>query len=532
MTTLKKERARVEAVKRYRILDSEREGTFDRITALAASILDVPHAVVSLVDVDRSWFKSVVGVDASEIPRAPGLCERALCEEGLFHLKNARLDPEAGCNPLVDSEGGIRFYAGVALRTPDGFAIGTLCVFGPEPRDLSDHERTWLHKLAEFTMHEIESRRMRLELRHTENALLQAQRLGSIGLVASGVAHDFNNLLGGIVGNVELLKGEVESGSTASELVSEIGAVANRSAELVGQVLAFAGREDDSCGPVDLNALVEQTRYMLSSVVDDNTQLELELADEEVIVDGNAASMRQLIMNLITNASEAYAGKPGTVRLTTSQVGDRIFMTVRDEGMGLSPEVREHMFEPLFTTKDEGRGLGLAVVKRILEAQGTNIDVESELGQGTTIRVSLPTSTAPLEASAPEKSRSAIAPGEGAILVIDDEQSILNVTRRILTRSDYKVVCALGGLEGIDLLKEHKGDVRAVLLDMSMPVLSGEETLTQLRKIAPDLKVILSSGHTEEQARSKFLDHEISGFLKKPYGLSELLEMVKTVASE
>ena len=530
MTTIEKERARVEAVNRYRILDSEREGNFDRITALAASILGVPHAVVSLADVDRLWFKSVVGLEAEEVPRASGLCERALTEDRLFHLEDARLDPVASRHPLVDTEDGIRFYAGIALRTSDGFAIGILCVFGPTPRGLSESECAWLEQLAEFTMHEIESRRMRLELKHTEEALLKAQRLGSIGLIASGVAHDFNNLLGGIIGNVELLREEVEPGSVAAGLVDEVCTVARRSSELVGQVLAFAGREDEPHGPFDLNALVEQTRYMLESVVSENTRLELDLTSDSVVVDCNAASIRQLIMNLVTNASEAYEGEAGVVSLATRLDGDQACLTVEDRGVGLEPSVREHMFEPLFTTKDAGRGLGLAVVKRILDTEGTSIDVQSEAGVGTKITVSMSASDAELGANAEPTSALTSTPGDGSILVIDDEQAILNVTRRILSRAEYKVICALGGPDGIDLLQEHKDSVCAVLLDMSMPVMSGEETLVELRRIAPDLKVILSSGHTEEQARTKFSGHEIDGFLKKPYGLGELLKMVEEVA--
>ena len=525
MTLIEKEKLRVDELRRYRILDSAREGTFDRITTLAANLLNVPHSCVSLIDADRNWFKSIVGFDVEEIPRSGGLCERTIKSGTLHHLADAIGDPEAASHPLVASEGGVRFYAGVPLVGGDGHAIGTLCVFGSEPRGLTEQEAAWLIQLGEFTMHEIEVRRMRLELEHTEGALLQAQRLGSIGLVASGVAHDFNNLLAGILGNVELLKLEIPCGSTARELVNEIGVVANRSAELVGQVLAHAGREGtEESQPVDFNALVRQTRYMLDSVVHENTLLEVKLYSDPVVVDGTPASLRQLVMNLITNASEAYEGEPGTVQLRTAIVEDQAVLTIEDQGKGLTPEARERMFEPLFTTKSTGRGLGLAVVKRIVDSPGVTIDVKSEPSEGTRVVVSLPLSAG---STSNELVGIREAPsGQGTILVIDDEQAILNVTRRILSRSDYEVLCALGGAEGIRLLKEHRDDVAAVILDMSMPVLSGVDTLVELRRVSSDLKVILSSGHTEDKARMKFSEHAIAGFLKKPYGFNELLDLV------
>ncbi len=520
----------MEAVRRYRILDSNREGTFDRITKLAASILDVPRACVNIVDADRSWFKSVSGFEADEISRAPGLCEATILSEEIFHVKDAREDSVAKTHPLVTVEDGIRFYVGSPLRTAEGLVIGTLCAFGPQPRELTANERKWMVQLADFAMHEIESRRVRLELRDTEGALRQAQRLGSIGLVASGVAHDFNNLLSGIIGNVELLKQEIAEGTSARELVDEVHDVSRRSSELVGQVLAHAGSEEVAeCVPIDLNALVEQTRYMLESVIHENTLLELDLTPKSIVVDGNSAALRQLIMNLITNASEAYDGKFGVVRLSAALVGDRAHISVADSGKGLSSEAREQMFEPFFTTKDSGRGLGLAVIKRILDNTSTTIDFESKLGIGTVFTVTMPLSSSDVaEPSAINQEKPVEARGE-TIMVVDDEHAVLTVARRILQSRGYEVLEAEDGMSAIKLLTEHKGEIAAVLLDMSMPTMSGEETLIELKKIDADLKVILSSGHTEEQARSKFTDHELAGFLKKPYGLTDLLEMTAAV---
>lgn len=532
MPTSEIESSRIEALQRYHILDTKCESTFDRITALTASILGVPYSCVSLVDHTRVWFKSRNGVDAVEVPRVPGLCDTAIEQDAVYHLRDAREDPIAKSNPLVDAEGGIRFYVGVPLKTSDGYKIGTLCAFGPEPRDLPADEESWIAELGDFVMHEIEARRVRSELEHTEGALLQAQRLGSIGLVASGVAHDFNNLLCGIIGNAGLLQAEVSEAGHARKLVDEIDTVARRAAELVGQVLAYAGREEgDVHVPVDVNSLVQQTRYMLDSVIQDRTRLELSLTPGPAVVVANPASVRQLIMNLITNASESYEGQTGIVRLSTKRIDDKVQLTVEDHGCGMTPDMAERIFEPFYTSKAEGRGLGLAVARRILESANGDIVVESKPGQGTRFRVTLPASDdRAVNESAPSESGGRSA-GAGTVLVVDDQTAILNVARRILRRADYSVLCATDGMEAIRLLDSNRDKIGVALLDMSMPVLSGADTLVELRKIVPGLRIILSSGHTEEQVRAKFDSLEIDGFLKKPYGPGELLEKISGQAS-
>ncbi|MEM7352816.1 MAG: ATP-binding protein, partial [Acidobacteriota bacterium] len=373
---------RVAALERYGILDTPSETTFDIITTMLSEMLQVPHACVSLVDRNRVWFKSTVGVEVREVDREAGFCSTlVVTDEDVRHIEDASEHPETEGNSLVCGESGIRFYAGAPLCTPDGHRIGTLCAFGPTPRGITDTERTSLRNLATLVMHEIELRSMRQRLERTEAALRQAQRLESVGLVASGVAHDFNNLLSGILGNAQLLRRRLDGNEDGQELLNEIETTGRRAADLVEQVLAYAGRGEDSpSAPTDLNALVYETHHMVQASIDDGTEIDLDLADGLPAVLGQSTGLRQLVLNLLTNASEA-CGEAGKVQLATrlDTTTGRIVMTVGDNGHGIADEAKERIFEPFFSSKTGGRGLGLAICHRIVEQHTGTIEVESEI---------------------------------------------------------------------------------------------------------------------------------------------------------
>ena len=528
MTT---EERRLDALYRYRILDTPKEGTFDRITKLLAHLLEVPHAGVALVDKERVWFKATHGVDAVEVSRMPGLCATAIECDGILHFEDATRDPTARSHPFVRDDDGIRFYVGAPLRTPDGHLIGTLFAFAPEPRGLSVSERRCIEALAELVMHEIDARRARSELDRTERALQKSQHLESIGMVASGVAHDFNNLLGGILGNVGLLRLELDNAATARELLDEIELVTRRAADLAGQVLAFVGKGDEEASfPIDLNSLIRETSYMLEAALHKETRLQLDLAAGLPSVQGNPTSLRQLIMNLITNASEAYAGAPGTVRLSTRLGADgAVLAEIADDGPGLDAATKERAFEPFFTTKSDGKGLGLAIVQRIVTGLDGSIEVISQPGNGTTMRVVLQASAEQPTATVDPRATSEDWSAEGTMLVVDDEEVILSLARRTLERVGLDVLCANSGSEALELFGRHRESIVGVVLDLSMPGMSGDETFRALRAESPDLPVILSSGHTEREATSRFEPATLQAFLQKPYSPEELRHRVREV---
>lgn len=528
------ETQRVEALHHYEILDTPRESTFDIITAMVAEILQVPHVCISLVDRERVWFKSAVGIEAPEIGREPGFCSSLVRSgERVRHIEDAKVHPETRQNSLVCGQPGIRFYAGALLETPEGHRIGTLCAFGPTPRALSPAERTTLEGLATLVMHEIELRRTRKQLERTEAALRNAQRLESIGLVASGVAHDFNNLLGGMLGHAELLREELANNPTGQALLDEIETTGQRATDLVGQVLAYAGRGEESPTlPTDLNALVRETHHMVASSLETRARFHLQLDDDLPAVPAQSTGLRQLVLNLLTNASEACGGPQGNVWITTSADAGRVSLTVADDGHGLPAEARARIFKPFFSSKAGGRGLGLAICHRVVEQHNGTIGVESEPGKGTTFHVALPASeecaaAAPIERYEPQQ-----LVGEGVVLVVDDEPIIRELAHRSLERAGYEVVLAEGGAQAIEILEASGAELSVMVLDWSMPEVDGEQVLAAMKKYRLRIPVVLSSGHSQRDAQEKTAAYPIASFLKKPYRVNDLVSKVQEAQGE
>ncbi len=535
--TPKSDHQRVAALRQYDILDTPVEPTFDIITAMLSEILDVPHACVSLVDSDRVWFKSAFGIDVPEVDREEGFCASLVTTDAeALHIEDAQIEPNSRDNSLVRGGPRIRFYAGAPLSSPEGHRIGTLCAFGPKPRGLSETERTTLKRLATLVMHEIELRSTQRALERTEAALRQAQRLESIGLVASGVAHDFNNLLSGILGNAELLRRNLDGNPPGLALLGEIEATGQRAADLVGQVLAYAGRDQDSPAvPVDLNAVVRETHHMLDASVGARVAVQLELAKDLPAVLGHSTGLRQLVMNLLTNATEACGKAGGKVDIATclGAGDDTIVLTVTDDGPGMPDEVRERIFEPFFSSKSGGRGLGLSICHRIVGQNNGRIEVESELGCGTTFRVTLPSCGQPaIDESCDQHESRGVEAGEGLVLVVDDEPIICEIARRCLEDAGYRVLLAGGGAEAIEMLDAHHDDLSAMVLDWSMPDVNGEQVLAAMSQRHMRLPVVMASGHTEKDARESLGPYAVDSFLKKPFRLDDLILQVKTAQTE
>lgn len=522
------EAQRLAALERYGILETPPEATFDLVTAMVASVLNAPQACVSLVARDRVWFKSRVGVDACEVPREPGFCSSLVHgDDEILHIEDARQDPTARNNSLVAGDDGIRFYAGAPLCTPEGHRIGTICAFGPEPRGLSASEASFLAGAATLVMHEIELRRTRHQLARTEKALRQSQRLESIGMIAGGVAHDFNNLLGGILGNAALLGASMGENGPGRHLLNEIETTARRAVTLVGQVFAFAGRGEESPAvPTDLNALIRETWLMLEPSWSNRARVELTLAKDLPPVLGQSIGLRQVVMNLLTNAAEAYGEATGLITVETSAVDDRVEMVVSDQGPGLTASARARIFEPFYSSKRGGRGLGLAIVKRIVDDHGGMVGVESEPGSGAVFRVALPLASAPVSAVDPPTAHDD-EEERGTVLVVDDEEFILTLARRCLERVGYRVMLAAGGAEAIDILSSPTCPAQAIVLDWSMPVVSGEDVLEALREQGSSLPVILSSGHPQAYASPAVSRHDVRWAVRKPYTPQQLVETVR-----
>lgn len=388
--------------------------------------------------------------------------------------------------------------------------------------------------------------RRRLEDERARDAarMQEAQKLESLGLLAGGVAHDFNNLLGVIQANAELARLDLPADSPVREPFTEIERSAQRAADLTRQMLAYAGMGRVAIELVDISTLVRGTADLLRSVVTKKAQLHFDLEGTLPPVEGDATQLRQVVMNLISNASDAIGEYDGTITLRTMrqrlQRGDVILafgqdelrdgtyvvVEVADTGTGMSRETQQRIFDPFFTTKFVGRGLGLAAVLGILRAHGGAIAIDSAIGRGSTFRIYLPAAQ-PSRISGNHVALrgdddSVPAMPQGTILVVDDEPTLRSLASRVLARSGYVVEVASDGVEALERLAAVPS-ISIVLLDMLMPRMNGDETLRAIRARYPFLPVLLTSGFSEAVAADRLLDDVRVGFIQKPYGARQLI---------
>jgi PAS domain S-box-containing protein len=385
------------------------------------------------------------------------------------------------------------------------------------------------------------------ERRRFETRVQQVQKLESLGLLAGGIAHDFNNLLMGVLGNADLAMLSLTPESPGHEYVERIQTAAQRASELASQMLAYSGKGRFVVGALDLSRLAREILHLLETVISQKVQLSIDLAEDLPPIEADASQVRQVVMNLVTNASEAIGPESGVVRVSTSLFeadgeylsqcelgvglvpGPYVCLEVSDTGPGIGGEIRENIFDPFFTTKFTGRGLGLAATLGIVQSHGAALRVDSEPGHGTTFSVLFPPSSITLEPAhgGPREPEPEDARAETTILVVDDEAVVRDVARAMLESAGYSVLVACDGNEAVETLKKSGDAIGLVILDMAMPGMDGRETYEALRQIRDDILVVLSSGYTEEDAFSKLGSSGIVEFIHKPYKLATLLEAVR-----
>ena len=379
--------------------------------------------------------------------------------------------------------------------------------------------------------------------RREEEALRQSQKLESLGLLAGGVAHDFNNLLVAMLGQTTLAQGKLGSDHPARENLEKAVKAAERAADLTRQMLAYSGRGHFQIRPVHLNAVIEENLHLLRVAVPKRVRLASEPASDLPWIDADVGQIQQVVMNLITNAAEAIGEGEGTVVVVTGTrtvgpgdahlwrhtgeplpPGRYVSLEVRDDGRGMDAATLERIFDPFFTTKFTGRGLGLAAVLGIVRGHKGGLSVESEVSRGTVFRLLFPTSTkAPLPKPRPAET----APDYRTVLVIDDEEVVREAISDALDSRGFHYLLAGDGDEGLQVCRDRGEEIGLVILDLSMPGRSGEDTFRALRRILPAVPVLLSSGYGEEQAKANFAGDDLAGFLQKPYRLSTLLPEVE-----
>ena len=409
------------------------------------------------------------------------------------------------------------------------------------PSSLADGCSIWTGIVYDITERK-QAEQARLEL---ERRLLHAQKLESLGVLAGGIAHDFNNLLTAILGNLDLALMDLSPVSPARSCIEQSATAARRAADLTRQMLAYSGRGSFIIRQLDLNALVQENAHLFRACISKLVTLSVETTANLPRIKADPSQIQQVVMNLITNASESIGDRPGAVRLRTGVLtcdeatlrrsradeippaGQFVVLEVTDTGCGMDESTQQRLFDPFFTTKFTGRGLGMSAILGIVRGHRGAIFVDSTVGQGATIRVLFPalanTAATLVEPQSPA-SRPPTATPAGLILVVDDEEVVRRVCSQMLTRRGWRVLEAADGLQAIATFRRHSAEIVCVVLDLSMPHIGGIEVFRTLRRIRPDARVILSSGYGNDQSTGKKLTTEgLAGFIQKPYSTDALL---------
>ena len=379
--------------------------------------------------------------------------------------------------------------------------------------------------------------------RSLERQVQQAQKLESLGVLAGGIAHDFNNILMAVLGHAELALDEISPMSPARRSLTEITTAARRAADLCRQMLAYAGKASFALERVGLRDLVEEMAHLLKTAISKKAILNLNLERGLPPIEGDPSQIRQIVMNLLINASEAIGDRSGVITVSVGATrcdeeylrktelhdglspGLYVHLEVTDTGGGMDAETRSRIFEPFFSTKFAGRGLGLAAVLGIVRAHKGALKVYSEPGKGTTFKMLFPALTETEDVPrSPESPLPAGWQGKGTILLVDDEESLVALGARMLEHLGFTVLTAADGLQAVDLYRERGKEIDLVLMDLTMPHMDGAKAFGELRRLNPDVRVVLASGYSQEDVSARFAGKNLSGVLQKPYTLFKLRE--------
>ncbi len=389
------------------------------------------------------------------------------------------------------------------------------------------------------------------EQKRTAEQIRQTQKLESLGVLAGGIAHDFNNLLTGILGNASIALDDLPPDAPAKESIDAVIAASERAAQLARQMLAYSGKGRFVLEHIDISERVRDILPLIKAAIPSTVELRLNLDERLPLIEADAAQMQQLIMNVIINGAEAIPeGKAGSLTVTTRRKevdaeyvrshkgvgtddltpGPYVQFEVSDTGSGMDEATLNRIFDPFFTTKFTGRGLGLAAVLGIVRGHRGSVEVSSTLGRGTVFCFLFPVAEAAKESKPrPTEARVPVHRGEGLILVVDDEQVVRGMAKQALERYGYTVEVAEDGARGLDAFERDRDRIRCVVLDLTMPVMSGEETLGRMKALSPEVPIILSSGFNEMQAVKRFEGKGLAGFLQKPYRAAALVEKISAV---
>jgi two-component system cell cycle sensor histidine kinase/response regulator CckA len=389
------------------------------------------------------------------------------------------------------------------------------------------------------------------DFRRTQDQALARQKLESLGVLAGGIAHDFNNLLGGILAQAELAETELAVGSPPGHELQAIKTVAIRAGEMVRELMVYSGQDEARLEPLDLSRLVEEMLELVKISISKHATLIVDLPKTLPAVRANAVQMRQIVMNLITNASEALGDKEGVISVIIAKVeseqdalaeyqsdasaGGQLRLEVRDTGGGMTTETVAKIFDPFFTTKVSGRGLGLAAVQGIVRSHGGAISVVSVPGQGSCFEILLPCIGQPAS-DTPDIAIAASAHESGSVggtvLVVEDEEILRLAVSKMLRKERFSVIEAGDGTSGADLFRVNEPRIDVVLLDVTLPGMSGRDVLKEMRRIRPDVKVVLTTAFNKDNALSSIDEQHPWGYVRKPYQFRELISLLRKACQD
>ena len=383
------------------------------------------------------------------------------------------------------------------------------------------------------------------ERNRLDQQLRHSQKLESIGLLAGGVAHDFNNLLMGILGNTSLAIETLDEPEKTRHLLGDVVRASERAAELTRQLLAYAGKGRFVTGPINLTVLVQELVPLIQSSIPRKVRLQMNLDGALPAIQADKTQIEQVVMNLLINAGEAIQDDVGSVVVTTGtrhvgleelgtfltdhrEARDYVYLRVCDTGCGMDEETLKRIFDPFYSTKFLGRGLGLSAAFGIIRGHKGAVKVSSTPSQGTVFEVLFPSSAEAPARQNPRQEES-IRRGTGVILVVDDEEIVRSLLQQVLTRAGYQVLVAENGAQALTVFSQNASRISLVVLDLVMPVMSGEEALPHLLTMKPGLPVIVSSGQDEHDCMAKLREPRVAGFLQKPYRPTSLAAKVHAV---
>ncbi|WP_051305638.1 hybrid sensor histidine kinase/response regulator [Desulfogranum mediterraneum] len=410
------------------------------------------------------------------------------------------------------------------------------------PLDSKDHSQGIVFTGLDIT----EGKRLAEEQARLEQQLQRTQKLESLGVLAGGIAHDFNNILVAVLGNTDLALSELPQHSAARPYLQNVETASRRAGDLCRQLLAYSGKGRFVITRLQFQEIIEEMTCMLQVSIAKNAVLKFRFSDGVPPVEADATQLRQVIMNLVINASEAIESRSGVISISTGAIecneeylqttflnqnlnaGVYSYIEVSDTGIGMESATREKLFEPFYTTKFSGRGLGMSAVLGIVRGHQGAIKVYSEAGKGTTIKVMLPAASqdlAPMQSAEGEEQQS--WQGEGTILVVDDEDTVLVVAKNFLEKFGFTVITAKDGAIAVDIYRSRQEEITAVLMDLTMPRLDGQAAFSQMKVINPQVKVVLSSGYNEQEVSERFGGKGTAGFIQKPYRMMELKQTLQ-----